>query len=390
MRLVTFRYQEFAGKDQEWILDDLTLGPRNLLVGRNATGKTRTLNVIGALAKILCGQRAPTLVSGDFVACFDHGGKKVTYRMRAEDEKVVMEDLAIDGRVLLQRGDGGVGKIFAAQIDGGKEITFQTPQNELAAAVRRDAIQHPFLQPLYEWASAVRHFYFGTPLGKDSFAVILPQGARNPADADDKDATQVVGIYRKAVKELGEASFKKRMLSDLERVGYPADEISVGPPISIRVHSELPGQLVCLLVKERGLKAATDQNTMSQGMFRVLSLLVLTNYLTMSKKAGCMLIDDIGEGLDFNRSCLLVDLMREKAAESQIQLIISTNDKFVMNKVPLDEWSVLTRRGNRVHVLNYANARELFEEFRFTGLSNFSFLEMDFANTPAAEVAAHE
>src|SRR6266849_2846544 len=142
MRLVNFRYKEFAGRDQEWILDDLALGARNLLVGRNATGKTRTLNVISALAKILAGQRVPTLVSGDFFARFDHGGKKVTYQMHAEDEKVLTEELAVDDRVLLQRGDGGVGKIFAAQIDGGKEITFQTPQNELAAAVRRDAIQH--------------------------------------------------------------------------------------------------------------------------------------------------------------------------------------------------------------------------------------------------------
>jgi hypothetical protein len=378
MRLVSFRYKEFEGRDQEWILDDLALGPRNLLVGKNATGKTRTLNVMGAMAKILAGQRPPTVVSGDFTARFDHDGKKVIYRFRAEDEKVVLEELAVEGRVFLQRGAGGVGRIFAAQIDGGKEVAFQTPENELAAAVRRDAIQHPFLQPLYEWASAVRHFYFGTPLGKDNFVVILPQGQRNPGDADDKDPTQVVGIYRKAIKELGEATFKKRMLTDLERVGYPSDDISVGPPISIRVHSELPGQLVCLLVKERGLKAATDQNTMSQGMFRVLALLVLTNYLTLAKKAACILIDDIGEGLDFDRSCLLVDLMRQKAAESQIQLIFSTNDKFVMNKVPLEEWSVLQRRGSHVHVLNYANARAVFEDFRFTGLSNFSFLEMDY------------
>ena len=42
-------------------------------------------------------------------------------------------------------------------------------------------------------------------------------------------------------------------------------------------------------------------------------------------------------------------------------------------------------------VLNYENSKELFEEFKFTGLSNFSFFEMDFANSSrTAEVAAHE
>jgi hypothetical protein len=62
-----------------------------------------------------------------------------------------------------------------------------------------------------------------------------------------------------------------------------------------------------------------------------------------------------------------------------------------MNKVPLDEWSVLQRNGGHVKVLNKENSKELFEEFRFTGLSNFSFLEMDFANmTPEVGSAAHE
>jgi energy-coupling factor transporter ATP-binding protein EcfA2 len=390
MRLVRLSYKEFEGKDQEWILDDLTLGARNLLVGKNATGKSRTLNVIGALAKILSGQRAPTLVSGDFVANFDHNGSKFKYHMHMENENVLMEELSVDDRILLQRGAGGVGYIFAKEIDGGKNIPFQSPQNELAAAVRRDAIQHPFLQPLFDWASAVRHYHFGTPLGKDNFTVIVPKGARNPSDADDKDATQVVAIYQKAVHELPEGVFRKHMLADLERVGYPADEISVGAPISIRLRAGLAGELLCLLVKEKGLRSVTDQNTMSQGMFRVLSLLVLTNYLLLAKKAGCILVDDIGEGLDFDRSCLLVDLMREKADHSRIQLIMSTNDKFVMNKVPLEEWSVLQRRGNHVHVLNYVNSRKLFEEFRFTGLSNFSFLEMGFGNDPPTEDGSHE
>jgi hypothetical protein len=283
-----------------------------------------------------------------------------------------------------------VGKIFAAQIAGGTEIPFQTPQNELAAAVRRDAIQHPFLQPLFDWATSVRHYHFGTPLGKDNYTVLNPKAGRNFIDADDKDASQVVGIYRKAVKELGELGFKEQMLRDMKAVGYLADDLSVGPPISIRIQAGIPGEIICLLVKEKGLRAVTDQHTMSQGMFRVVSLLVLINYLIMSKKAGCILIDDIGEGLDFDRSCLMVDLIREKAEKSQIQLIISTNDKFVMNRVPLEEWSVLQRRGNHVHVLNVDNSREMFEEFRFTGLSNFSFLEMDFGNGGPAEVAAHE
>ena len=101
--------------------------------------------------------------------------------------------------------------------------------------------------------------------------------------------------------------------------------------------------MICLWVKEKGLKARTDQPVMSQGMFRVLSLLTLTNYLILTKKAGCIIVDDVGEGIDFDRSCLLIDLFRHKAEHSAIQFIAATNDRFVMNKVPLEEWSVLQR-----------------------------------------------
>jgi hypothetical protein len=387
MLLTSINYSEHEGQEQEWVLEDLSLGSRNLLVGKNATGKTRVLNIIGALAQLLRAERPPTLLSANYNVCFADGGKRLTYSFRAEEEKVVTETFAVDGRTLLRRGAGGAGTIFAQQIQGGMEVEFQTPQNELAAVVRRDAIQHAFLEPLYEWASGVRHYYFGTPLGKDNFAVFLPKGGAVP---DDKDASQVVAIYRKAMKELGD-SFKEAMLRDMERADYPLVDIGVGPPVSIRVTTVLPGELVGLWVRERGLRAVTDQHTMSQGMSRVLSLLTIINYLTLATKAGCILIDDIGEGLDFVRSCLLVDLLREKAERSSIQLVLSTNDKFVMNKVPLEEWSVLQRQGSHLRVRNRENSRELFEEFKFTGLSNFAFLEMDFVNgAPEEEAVAHE
>ena len=48
--------------------------------------------------------------------------------------------------------------------------------------------------------------------------------------------------------------------------------------------------------------------------------------------------------------------------------------------------------GNKVRVRNYINSRGLFEEFKTTGLSNFSFLEMDFVHGPPEEeeAAVHE
>ena len=47
-----------------------------------------------------------------------------------------------------------------------------------------------------------------------------------------------------------------------------------------------------------------------------------------------------------------------------------------MNNVPLEEWSVLQRKANHVIVKNYANSKEIFEDFKFTGLSNLSLIHI--------------
>jgi hypothetical protein len=51
-----------------------------------------------------------------------------------------------------------------------------------------------------------------------------------------------------------------------------------------------------------------------------------------------------------------------------------------MNKVPLQSWTVLQREGGRIRVFNYQNSKATFDDFKFTGLSNFDFLAYDVVN----------
>ena len=43
--------------------------------------------------------------------------------------------------------------------------------------------------------------------------------------------------------------------------------------------------------------------------------------------------------------------------------------------------------GSHVKFRNIQNSKEIFENFKFTGLSNFSFLELDVLNAPVDEEA---
>lgn len=380
MKLVSLEYSENLGRDQEWLLKKLTLGDKNLIVGKNSAGKSRTLNVLASLARSLSSAQSVLLQSGNYSCEWIHSdGRSFNYSYIVEDGKVISEILKIDEAIYLDRQSGGVGTILYEQVNGGQHLPFQAPENEFAISMRRDTLQHSFIEPLHKWASEVRHYMFGSQMGKEHMAIFMP----NMPSVDDKDPNQIVGLMRNAVRDYGE-QFVSAMIKHMQKLGYDVEGIDLGFPVSLLPQLVPPG-LNSIRVKERGVRGYVDQVTMSQGMYRVLALLIHVNYLMLKQSSTCVIIDDIGEGLDFERSCLLISILREIADVSNIQIIMSTNDRFVMNEVPLSEWTVLHREGSVVSVSNYLNSKEKFDEFRFTGLSNFSFFEMDFLENNQSE-----
>ena len=386
VQLRSLEYFERKGHPKEWTLDGLLLGPVNLIVGRNATGKSRTLNLIWNLARLLDPETKAHLDDAGFDALFDNNGEQLRYIVQIVEGKVISEQVIVDGDTKLDRSIGGKGEIYAQ--DEGKKLRFQAPEQELAAVVRRDSIQHGFLEPLYEWARAVRHYAFGGSLGKGCFGYLVAEAP----EPNERDANQVVGIFRKAVKELGQ-KFVDVLIEDMAELHYDIDNVEVSVPQYVRIiGANVPGDLLAVGIREHGIDAVIAQNEISDGMFSALSLLIQVNYSQMSGRTNCILIDDIGEGLDFERSSRLIEILRRKAKQSSFQLVMTTNDQFVMNHVPLQEWSVLQRTGCHVRVRNVQNSKKEFEDFRFVGLSNFAFMEMDFINgrPPEGELIAHE
>jgi hypothetical protein len=257
------------------------------------------------------------------------------------------------------------------------DMEFQSPVDELAAVSRRDSIQHPFFQPLYDWASNLHHYSFGTEMGKRRLAVFVKKDKDDELDFDPRDPDKIVATYRKGFDNVGEP-FRKAIMEDMAAIGYDLEDVGVGAPVSVTIKQTLSGPPVGIFVKEKSLSGVTDQIDMSQGMWRALCVLIQINYAEMTGRPSCVLIDDIGEGLDFRRSCALIDLLMQKAKRSAVQLVMATNDRFVMNQVPLEAWSILVRHGGRAKVYNYQNSRERFEQFKLTGLNNFDFFATDF------------
>jgi predicted ATPase len=376
MKLKSVSYSQFIDDPQEWSISDFTLEPINLVVGKNATGKTRTLNALNFLGNLLSGKKKPgELSTGKWHVTFEDNGHDLEYILQVSDHKVVHESFKDGTEELLIRGEGGKGFIYHEQES--RALAFQTPETDAAVVTRRDEIQHSFLNQLSDWGAGLRHYSFGETMGRNVIGLHI----ENSPPPDPANPDQVVGLFCKGRDQYPD-KFINAVRQSMEDVGYDITEIGAHTPPNISIPWDLAiqGTPIALFVKERSLDQRTWQVEMSQGMFRALSVIIHLQYAIHGDHPSCILIDDIGEGLDFDRSCRLINLIRQRAQDSKIQLVMSTNDRFVMNNVPLEEWSLLSREGGKVTVHNYKNSKSAFDNFKFTGLNNFDFLAMDFIN----------
>jgi AAA15 family ATPase/GTPase len=386
MKLDTFKYIYNRGELDEWKIEECQLNQINLIVGKNATGKSRIVEFMNVLSMLLAGNAkiCANQKKDEWHLFFDRDTEISTeYILRLENGHVIQEKLIIGTQIFIDRDETGEGDIIAEAVGKDKKIRFQTPITELAVVKRRDTIQHPFLEGIYQWASSVRFYKFGTQMGKDTLTKLPVKIDLLKANTDFKNYNHVVGIFA-----IGEHTYKyeftKAILADMRAIGYNISEIGTRVPRLIEDIFLEDGEqgrkdlLRFLYVKEQDLETVTEQGEMSQGMFRVLSLLIQVNYSLLSDKPSCIIIDDIGEGLDFQRSSAIIKLLIEKAKTGLIQLIMTTNDENIMNGVPLEYWSVIERQPGVAKLHNYANSPEQFEQFKHIGLNNFDFFASEF------------
>ncbi len=379
MKLKAIKFCRFKGQKYEWSMEGkpengiynqpVTFQNINLIVGKNATGKSKTINTIRQLADLLSGDRKLSELVYDtsiYDLQFGNNGDEITYYLEFEEGKIKQELLTIKGETKLKR-NSKEGVMFYEKANA--ELEFQMEDEKLAVS-RVDNIQQPFFEPLQNWGKTLSHYRFGGQLGKN-FLLRDINAIKEYKEIDLKDSDKVAEIFVNAEKKFGE-QFTNIIISDMKKISYRISKINV------ETVKFFPVSAFGLGVQETDIEGVTDQKEMSQGMFRALSLLIQLNFSLLSQIPSCILIDDIGEGLDYERSKSLIDLIIEKVKDSPVQVIMTTNDRFVMNNIPLEYWSVIHRTPKKSLFYNYQNSKAIFDEFKYTGLSNFDFLSTEF------------
>jgi ABC-type multidrug transport system ATPase subunit len=372
MYLRKFSFRENAGQNIEWLIDDVSLGEINLMVGKNSSGKTRTLNALSDLVSMLMGKGTSATGPVSYELLFKNSGKLMKYELSYNLETIHKEKLFVGEELVMDRGEGGTGRVKYEATPGSIFLDFEIPHDQLACYAKRDRLQHPFIEIIHGWAVSLRRFNFSGDLGKSRYALKSSFESKE-MDWTDTTASLVPAI---TVAEEEYAQFREQVLKDMRQIAYDLVDFGV---IHFSERFGGSGQdRYAVYTTETGLEKQVTQRDMSQGMFRAFSVIVQVNYYILCGHKGFVIIDDIGEGLDFSRAKQLVQLLIAKAREAKIQLIMSTNDSFIMNAVDIENWAVIMREGHKISLYNYENSKEIFEEFKFTGLNNFDFYASEF------------
>lgn len=359
MLLTSIKYFENKGKPNFWEIQDVRFSKQNVIIGLNSTGKTRLTNIITNLGKVLSSKARK---NGNWELTLEKDKSTIyQYTLHINNLTIEKETITTGEKTLLNRSLEE-GEIFSVQ--DGDMHKFAPPKDELTLNVRRDLSHYPFLEDIINWAKSINGYSFS--------------GAKNDqiTIASDPDSyLQTLTTIPYILNELkGNQLVNSNIISDMRSIDYPIEKISskqITDPNSFN-------SLFLVTIKEKDLKCNTDQNSMSQGMFRALCLIVIIEYYLVQKRTGIIVVDDLGEGLDFDRSSKLISLLFEKTKGSDIQLIITSNDRFLINSVDLKSINYLTRKGHSVIATNYYNSKELFEKFIVSGLNNFDLLYSKF------------
>jgi ABC-type multidrug transport system ATPase subunit len=384
MYLQSFTFRENAGQNIEWLIDDVSLGEINLMVGKNSSGKTRTLNALSDLVSMLKGKGTSATGPVSYELLFKNSGSLMKYELAYDLETIHMERLYVGEEMVMERAEGGTGIVKYEATPGSMFLEFEIPHDQLACYAKRDRLQHPFIDIIHGWAIGLRRFDFSGDLGKSRYAL------KSSFEAREVDWTDTTNSLVPAISVAGEEfpELHEMVLNGMKQIGYDLKDFGI-----IHFSERFSGSSqdrYAVYTTETGLEKQVTQRDMSQGMFRAFSVLVQVNYYILSGNKGFVIIDDIGEGLDFSRAKQLVQVLIERAKKSGIQLIMSTNDSFIMNAVDIENWAVIMREGNKISLYNYENSKEIFEEFKFTGLNNFDFLASEFFRSGFSDEAEEE
>ena len=154
-------------KDPDWEIKNLEFDKVCLLVGKNSTGKSKTLFTIDYLGKLI-NQKIDFHKRTSWDITFQDADNLITYKFSTSyiDNYIAVdhEQIQFNKETVLLREDSEIAEI-SNFLSKGKEKIYP-PANKLVIHTNRDVKKYPFLEDIAIWAENSFGFKFGS-IGPD-------------------------------------------------------------------------------------------------------------------------------------------------------------------------------------------------------------------------------
>jgi len=357
-------YDANSDSTHHWTLTNLTFSKFTIIAGLNGTGKTKTCNVIrNTVMKII--EPMKVLMVGNTDLTFNISENQ-SYKFMISIEEDINRRRRINKEELYDVGETAVlfsrdNLLFNRRViydaTSKKHTDYSPPDDTLTFHVRRDKVSYPYIE---EIITEMKKFHFLDSEEPPALAAGDISGGKSPTQLPIQILPSLTPLWYEKI----EPGKKIEILDDLNSLDFPIKNIFVKEII-------IAGQRIPMLYfEEEGVKGTYDFFQISSGMKKILFVIV---FLHLIEKGSCVLMDNVGDGLDFKRSVNILPIIEKIAADKQI--IISTNNEILLNQTDIRNWNILFREGDIVKAYNYENSKEQLTKFANTGLSNYEYFQ---------------
>ncbi len=340
----------------EWRFEPIQFSDFNLLVGVSGVGKTQILKSIMNLRKIARGGSLNGVEwnvtftsnnhnyqwSGAFETIETNQIDKIRFIEDKEDEesqnikcKINREYLSVDGKFIIERNDNEI-KFNGNKLP--KLSPFESAVEILSEEEDIAPVRLGFNKVIYSDQSRGNAISFDDVF----YSIFNNKNSNNKYSSLDKikesnlpPQTKLALVYnhnRQIFQEI-----KEHFINIFEQV----EDIKIEPDDD----DELPkimAEYPIIKIKEKSVDNWITQERISSGMLRTLMHI---SELYLSAEGTVILIDEFENSLGVNCIDILSDLLVDNR---KLQFIITSHHPYIINKIGMEHWKIVTRRGGVV------------------------------------------
>jgi predicted ATP-dependent endonuclease of OLD family len=349
-----------------WQLDPMEFGDVNLLVGVSGVGKTKILEVIRSLKEIAFGSpwyhhsangiewdiTFSTSLESQYKWCgkfseinnsnylIDRPNESTYLRTVQNEPQIEVEELYENGECIASRKNGEI------EFDN-RIMPKLSPSESLIKIFWSEDKINPIIN---NWRLIIdsQSQYSGKWLGSS------PRQIVDGLSINDIKNTKVNLTDRLGLISVNYPEMLAKIQSNLIEVFPHVEDIRIQKTyVRLLSNDEEPSIIFSLELKEVNVNQWITQSDISMGMLKTLAHIVEIYLLA---EGSILLIDEFENSLGVNCIDVVSELLKER---KDIQFIITSHHPYIINKIPMQYWKIITRKGSVVKATNASDYEEL-------------------------------